>query len=267
MKRFVWTSDNHLDRMNENDRREFNEYLSELDPDAFILAGDIAEADGVIGFLTDFRRALSCPIYFVLGNHDFWGSSFNLVKSSIRAFVKEESNLHWLTESGVIEINQTTALIGHDGWADARYGKISTTGTAVPRDFFRIEDLKGLPRTQFETALNQLGEQAAECIRQMLVEAVVKYKQIYLVTHVPPFPEASLDRSGRICDDEKLPFYSCKAVGDVLLEVMSDNPDCRLTVLCGHSHEKCTVEILPNLQVVVLKAGYGTWYPPGTIKI
>lgn len=267
MKRFIWTSDVHLDRMNETERREFKDYLSKSAPDGFILAGDIAEADSVIGFLEDFRRALACPIYFVLGNHDYWGSSFERVKSSIRAFVKENPNLRWLTESGIIEINRTTALVGHDGWADARYGKISRTGANVPSDFFRIEDLKGLARAQFETVLNRLGDEAAESIRQMLVEAVIKYKQIYLVTHVPPFREAALDCSKRVCGDEKLPFYACKAIGDVLFEIMNSNPECDLTVLSGHTHERCEIEMLPNLQVRILDAGYGTWYPLGTFKV
>jgi predicted phosphohydrolase len=266
MQRFVWTSDIHLDRMSNDERAELKDYLSDLKPDGFILAGDIAEADSVAGFLKDFREALSCPIYFVLGNHDFWGSTFEAVRSEIRSLVKNHNELYWLSESGVISLNSTTALIGHEGWADARYAPVPAHGT-VPRDFMRIEDFKALPRAEFEGALNKLGGEAAAYIRKVLSEAVAFHKHVYLVTHVPPFKEASLDRSRRICGDDQLPFYSCKAIGDVLLEVMKENPECRLTVLSGHTHEKCEVEILPNLQIRVLDAGYGTWYPPRLIKI
>lgn len=184
----------------------------------------------------------------------------------MRELVESHAKLHWLTESGIIRLNSSTALIGHDGWSDARLGKIGLIGN-VPRDFMRIEDLKDLRRAEYEGALNRLGAAAAGQIRQRLLEAVASYQQIYLVTHVPPFKEASLDRARRICDDEKLPFYSCKAVGDVLLEIMGDYPKCRLTLLCGHTHEKCEVDILPNLHVKVLDAGYGSWYPPGIISI
>jgi predicted phosphohydrolase len=266
MQRIVWTSDNHLDRMDESERREFMEHLGKLEPDGFIIAGDIGEADSVTDFLKDFHDTLSCPIYFVLGNHDFWGSNFEGVRSAIRNLVSEYSNLHWLSESGVISLNSTTALIGHEGWADARLGKIGLTGT-VPRDFMMIEDLKILQRSKFESALNDLGDAAADYIRGVLLEAVAKHKDVFLVTHVPPFKEASLDRSRRICDDQRLPFYSCKAIGDVLIEIMSQNPECKLTVLSGHMHEKCEVDILPNLQVKVLDAGYGTWYPTGTLNV
>lgn len=266
MQRFIWTSDVHLDRMDENERAEFKEHLRGLNPDGFILAGDIAEADSVVGFLRGFRKALTCPIYFVLGNHDFWGSSFETVRSEIRCLTDEHPDLYWLSESGVIALNSETALIGHEGWADARYAPVPPAGN-VPRDFMRIEDFKSLLRTEYENVLNQLGDNAARHIHKVLLEAVAAYKHIYLVTHVPPFREASIDRSGRICNDEKLPFYTCQAVGDVILKIMNERPECNLTVLCGHTHEKCEIDMLPNLQIKVLDAGYGTWYQPGIIRI
>jgi endonuclease/exonuclease/phosphatase family metal-dependent hydrolase len=44
MQRFVWSSDIHLDRLEEDERRELREYLLELEPAALILAGDIDES-------------------------------------------------------------------------------------------------------------------------------------------------------------------------------------------------------------------------------
>ncbi len=99
--------------MNENERQEFKNYLFELKPDGFILAGDIAEADSVIGFLKDFRKSLSCPIYFVLGNHDFWGGTFDETKNVIRALVKDHSNLYWFTECSVIPLDLTNRAYLH----------------------------------------------------------------------------------------------------------------------------------------------------------
>jgi Icc protein len=188
------------------------------------------------------------------------------VRSEVRSFVKEHRDFIWLSESGVVKLTESTALIGHEAWADARYAPLPPAG--VPRDFTQIDDLKVLLREQFEKTLNQLGDASAVYIRKVLREALAAdYQHIILVIHVPPFKEASLDKARRICSRERLPFYSCKAVGDVLLEVMSENPDRRLTVLSGHTHEKCEVDILPNLQVKVLDAGYGTWYQPRIIKV
>ena len=266
MRRLVWTSDTHLDRMARSEFLEFIEYLQELNADGFVLAGDIAEADSVISFLTEFRQQLDCPIYFVLGNHDFWGSTFAETRAAICEFVSKQIDIHWLSESGVVSLNETTALIGHDGWADGGYAPVPTTGT-VPQDFRCIEDLKILRRDQFQTALSNLGKEAAEYLKKNLSEAVKTYQNIYLVTHFPPFKEASLDRARRVCSNERLPFYSCKAIGDVLLEIMSQNPDSNLTVLSGHTHEKCELEIQSNLKIKILDAGYGAWYPPGILEI
>lgn len=65
MRRFVWTSDIHLDRMEESEFSEFTEYLEELKPDGFILAGDIAKSDSVAGFLKKFLVPF-LPAFFYL---------------------------------------------------------------------------------------------------------------------------------------------------------------------------------------------------------
>ncbi|MBW1848871.1 MAG: phosphoesterase, partial [Deltaproteobacteria bacterium] len=53
-----------------------------------------------------------------------------------------------------------------------------------------------------------------------------------------------------------LPFFSCKAVGDVLSEVMQKHQDKRMTVLCGHTHGGGKSKILPNLVVLTGPAEY-----------
>lgn len=64
MRRLVWSSDVHLDWMVASEFSEFMEHLQEMKADGFILAGGIAEADSVIGFLKEFCERLVCPIYF-----------------------------------------------------------------------------------------------------------------------------------------------------------------------------------------------------------
>jgi len=56
-------------------RQIFYESLFQQNLDALLLGGDIGEADSVPRFLSEMENALRLPIYFVLGNHDFyWGS-------------------------------------------------------------------------------------------------------------------------------------------------------------------------------------------------
>jgi hypothetical protein len=46
-------------------------------------------------------------------------------------------------------------------------------------------------------------------------------------------------------------------MGDVILRIMSDLPDRRLTVLCGHTHGAGTCQPLPNVQIITGGVEYG----------
>ncbi len=266
MKNFIWTTDIHLDRLDENDRKEFTEWLREQSADAVVISGDIGEGDCVTSYLRGLHDSVGKPIYFVLGNHDFYQRTFTEVRASIRELINECKNLQWLSESGVIQLSETCAMIGHECWGDGRNGDYENASSLL-MDFRLIKDYAGLSKEERLSLLNSIGDKAAACIKKNLVEAFNSYTHVYLITHVPPFREACLDRSLRICDDKKLPFYTCKAVGDILLEIMNNHPTHKLTVLSGHTHEGCDVRILDNLRVVVKDAGYGSWYDPSIIKV
>ena len=77
-----------------------------------------------------------------------------------------------------------------------------------------------------------------------------------VATHVPPFREAAWYQ-GRPSADDYLPFFSCKAVGDVLLDVAQSHPKCDMLVLCGHTHGSGELQVLENLRVVTGAAEYG----------
>jgi Icc-related predicted phosphoesterase len=83
-----------------------------------------------------------------------------------------------------------------------------------------------------------------------------RYKEVVMLTHVPPLREACW-HEGNISDDEWAPHFTCKAVGDVLLEVMPDYPDHSLMVLCGHTHGRGETHPLPNLRILTGAAQYG----------
>ena len=74
---------------------------------------------------------------------------------------------------------------------------------------------------------------------------------------MPPFAEAC-QRRGRTSNENSLPHYVCKAVGEVVVEIMNKHPDPRLTVLCGHTHGGGRCEPLPNVKVISGEARYFT---------
>ena len=103
--------------------------------------------------------------------------------------------------------------------------------------------------------LQRLGDEAALHFRKVLPDALARFVHVYLLAHVPPFPEGCTWQ-GRITTDKWLPHVCCKAVGDVLAEAMKARPDRRMTVLCGHTHQPADAMVLPNLRVVTGAAEY-----------
>ena len=154
-----------------------------------------------------------------------------------------------------------TALVGHDGWADARLGDLETSNVFL-NDYVAIRELRkwkgefALDKPALRAALNALGDEAARHFENVLQEAVAKYPSVIAVTHVPPFKEAAW-YDGRHSDDNYLPHFACKATGDVMRKVMEANPQSRLLVLCGHTHGTGEVRILENLHVLTGGAEYG----------
>ncbi len=123
-------------------------------------------------------------------------------------------------------------------------------------DYVLIEELAHIgPEARLER-LHALGDAAAEHFRRVLPEAIAHFRSVIAVTHVPPFREACWHR-GQISDDNWLPHFACKALGDALVDVMSAHPDRELLVLCGHTHSPGEAQVLPNLRVRTGGAEYG----------
>jgi hypothetical protein len=90
----------------------------------------------------------------------------------------------------------------------------------------------------------------------VLSSATSQYPKVIVATHIPPFREAAWYQ-GRSSADDYLPFFSCKAVGDVLVDVAQSHPKCLILVLCGHTHGGGEIQVLENLRVVTGAAEYG----------
>jgi enoyl-CoA hydratase/carnithine racemase len=72
---------------------------------------------------------------------------------------------------------------------------------------------------------------------------------------LPPAAAAKSASAGRT--DGSLPFFGCKAVGDVLLAAAQSYPKCQILVLCGHTHGGGELQVAANLRVVTGPAEYG----------
>jgi len=145
----------------------------------------------------------------------------------------------------------------HDGRDDGRLGNYHGSDVMLI-DFGLIEEFGGFDETPDErlAKLHALGDEAAAHFRAVLPAALSRFRHVIAVTHVPPFRE-SCWHEGKVSGDNWLPFFSCKAVGDVLVEAMVAAPDRKMTVVCGHTHGGGEAMILPNLRVLTGGAWYG----------
>ena len=253
----IWLTDIHLEFLDESGFRYFIRDLCNKNADAILISGDIAQAPTVGDYLLRIAQTLAIPVYFVLGNHDYYNGSVPDVRAAVTDLSYGVNNLHCLNACGPVYLNSTTSLVGHDGWGDARLGDYHNS-TVILNDFLLIFDFAGLHREELRQQLNHLGHEAAEHFRTVLPEALSVTEHVVVVTHVPPFVEAAW-YEGQYCDPDWLPFFSCKAVGDVLSQVMQKHQDKRMTVLCGHTHGGGRSQILPNLVALTGAAEYG--YP------
>jgi 3',5'-cyclic AMP phosphodiesterase CpdA len=259
--RLAWLTDVHLNFLEVADRRRFLRDARDQ-ADAFAVSGDIAERPGLIETLLEMEAVLRKPVHFVLGNHDFYGGAIARTRSDVSGLARGRELLTYLTDAGVVALTPRTALIGHDGWADARLGDLDASDV-IFNDYVAIEELRkwrgalDLDKPALRAVLNALGDEAAHHFAAVLPEAVARFPSVIAVTHVPPFREAAW-YEGRNSDDNFLPHVACRAVGEAMRSVMAANPQSRLLVLCGHTHGSGEARILENLRVLTGAAEYGS---------
>ena len=245
----TWLTDIHLNFLDNDQIDGFLQTLSKKSVDCFLMSGDIGEADTIIDYLRRIESVLDRPFYFVLSNHDFYRGSIKTVRSNISKLVKTSDRLIWLNEVDYIALTDETAMVGHDSWADGRIGDFFGS-TVELNDFHLINELRLVPKKERIEAMQTLADQAVEHFKKVLPLALENYQKSIVLTHVPPFKDATW-HEGETSGDDWLPFFSCKVVGDVLKEIMRQHLSCEMTVLCGHCHSSGECEILPNLKVLI----------------
>lgn len=239
MFRLVWATDVHLEFANTDERQRFAKKIVAAKPDALMLTGDIANAKRIEFHLKELQEQIGVPIYFNLGNHDFYGGSIDGVRAWASEITKRpDSKLLWIEEVVSVPLSKTHCLIGIDGWGDGILGKPDRSNVLL-NDWQAIDEFaKHSCMVNYghrNRLLKKLGKEAAEKLRPVLAQALSQFDHVLLMTHVPPWKEATW-HEGKHSDDAWLPWFSCKAVGDVIVEVSNEHPAKQVTVFCGHTH-------------------------------
>lgn len=262
--RATWLTDVHLNFLRPLALGAFYDRLKAERPEVVLLSGDIAEADSVVRFVDEIATETGAPTYYVLGNHDYYRSSIRAVRELLSR--RKGTRAQWLPAIEPLQLTPATVLVGVDGWGDARAGDPDGSNVLLS-DWQAIDELKRglIDREARIEALRRLGANEARTLRDLLARAPAS-ERIVVVTHVPPFPEACW-HEGAISDPAWLPWFTCVAMGEVLVEHARAHPAQQMIVLCGHTHGEGVFKRLPNLEVFTGGAKYGAPSIAATIEL
>lgn len=259
--KLVWLTDIHLNFLDKAERKEFYQQITDTQSEAVLISGDIAEAPCVSDLLREMVERIQKPIYFVLGNHDYYRGNVKDVRQEMAELNQGSPNLFWLPASGVLSLNRDTVIIGEDGWADGRLGdyansRVSLNDSRLIADLFQAKIIGKFPLLE---KMQQLADADASRLKENLYLAIQQRpKKIIILTHVPPFKEACM-YDGKISDEDWLPFFGSKVMGDILMEIAAKNAAIEFLVFCGHTHSQAHCQPLANLTI---EAGRAEYYHP-----
>jgi 3',5'-cyclic-AMP phosphodiesterase len=255
-RRVIWMTDIHLEFLDTPRIDTFIQRVAAHSPDVVLITGDIAPHRLLRQVLLYMAHKLVTPIYFVLGNHDYYGSDVMPVRDAMTALTRERAGVAWMPAAGIIELAPGVGMVGHGGWGDGGYGDFLAS-PIILNDYVKIASLAKITQQERLERLQRLGKQAGDYLRGILPEAARQYQHVYVITHAPPFREACWFKGKTPpWDDPYLPHFTCKGVGDALLDAAQRYPDVQFTVLCGHVHHAGEATIQPNLQVITGGAEY-----------
>lgn len=254
--RLLWATDLHLDNAGSGGLARIANKIAESNHDAALLTGDISSAPSLCDHLKALARACSPrPLYFVLGNHDYYGGFMAQTHRNVSRLCRETPNLFLLDETGPVPLGDDVALVGHSGWADAGCGWGNKTVIHTP-DHDCIHDFRKLSNEGRFRKMQDLGRQSVISVRTKLFAAFRTHKHVVVATHVPPFPSTAV-YEGKLCGPCHQPHFINLGMGTMLIAVARNNPTRRITVLSGHTHSEARQSILPNLQARVGRARTG----------
>jgi predicted MPP superfamily phosphohydrolase len=258
-KSIAWATDTHFDMASKKQFKKFLKSANDANADALLITGDIATSKDWHSSLLHIAHELEdIPVFFILGNHDIYGSSIAAEYEKLNNPNDENNNLFALsTMKSPILLNNSTALIGHQNWWDGGHSNNKSNiidQTFMFQDYSLIQDLMNLPKAEDRfSVLHALSLEASKVIVAKCKNAFLYRDNVILATHVPPFKQNCTTLSLQMTENF-LSHFSSKLLGDALLNLMKEYPEKQLLVLSGHTHEETTYSPLHNLKSITAKA-------------
>jgi predicted MPP superfamily phosphohydrolase len=274
MAKFAWATDIHLDHLGDDKQRiiQFGESLVAQGPTGIFLTGDLSVARLLAYHLGALEQIAKRPIYFVLGNHDYYGARVQAVRDLMKNITNASPFLRYMPTVPYVALNGPglsgqTAVLGHDGWYDALYGDAQNSNFKMT-DWHAIHDFIEVngSKANIVALARKYALEDVTAMQNSIKQAVRYHKNLVILTHYPPFAQSHL-HEGKLGDRDAMPWFTCKMMGDMLLDASKAYPNVKFTVLAGHTHGKYDGKITNNLEVHVGGAEYGRPALQGLIDV
>jgi predicted MPP superfamily phosphohydrolase len=253
---FTWLTDPHLEFCSHRTRHDLYQSINQAAGEIVVITGDISAGPHRSDQYTELAEHVTKPIYFVLGNHDRYGTTFANTEAVVARVTRQFSHLVRLDGSQVIPLNESVALIGVEGWADGLGGEGPSTKARI-NDFYEIVDFATEPEPQVFRAMKERARKYARALRPSLLKALKAYQTTIIATHVPPYEDAAWHEGSPSSGDYQ-PFFSSPTMGKLIKAAATEHPGKSVLVLCGHTHSP---GIYRDGSILVLTAGARYGYP------
>jgi len=245
----LWLTDLHIDFKTKDALNDFFKKISLVKSDGICITGDIGEKGKSISFIQKLSKTTKLPVYFVLGNHDFYGFKIEELQAKVHHTFINTSDIFYLNSHHYLPLSSKTAIIGIDNWYDLSQGDFFSS-TVKPNDFQEIPTFSALNKEKIFSFMQELSCKLIDDLSKKLISAFANFSNVILLTHVPPFKEVCL-YNNKAADDNWAPFFAHGHLGDFLKTFMSKNLDKYLTVLSGHTHHTAIYQPALNLNIKV----------------
>lgn len=250
-------SDLHIipDQREEVFLKTIRERVEEIEPDVFVIAGDISDYLEVLANSLEQLRIDGCKNLFVAGNHDIWfedgGGPGSLEKysRSIEEICRKHDFLY-LPNTPYIE--GEIAFVGSIGWYDYSFRRPELE---IPDENYIQKDYRGSTWYDlFKVDWGYSDIEATELFNQKLIYDLETLPEdisyVIYVSHHLPFKDLTVYRD-RLPWDFHSAFMGATSTGDILVN------DGRVKLsISGHSHVRNMV-VIGGLTAITVPVGYG----------